>query len=93
MRSQPGAAHAGLEPCRQVDAGEWMCDGRGVRPARGWAMGKGGDMRRKLFSSGLGASLVAAVVVGVSLASASLHNGARVWAAPASMAYFAKAGV
>jgi hypothetical protein len=50
-------------------------------------------MRRKLFISGLGASLVAAVVVGVSLASASSHNGARVWAAPASMAHFAKAGV
>jgi hypothetical protein len=48
-------------------------------------------MRRKLFISGLGASLVAAVVVGVSLASASSGSGARVWGAPAGMLHFAKA--
>jgi hypothetical protein len=54
-----------------------------------WA--KEGDMRRKLFISGLGMSLVAAVVVGASLASASSDNGARAWGAPASMAHFGKA--
>jgi hypothetical protein len=54
-------------------------------------MGEGGDMRRKLFLSGLGASLIGAVVVGVSLASASSGSGARVWGAPAAMVHVTKA--
>jgi hypothetical protein len=49
-------------------------------------------MARKLFISGLGVSLVAAAVVGVSLASASSGSGGRVWGAPAAMVHFAKAG-
>jgi hypothetical protein len=48
-------------------------------------------MRRKLFISGLGVGLVAAVVVGVSLASASSGSRARVWGVPASMVHFSKA--
>ena len=49
-------------------------------------------MRRKLFISGLGVGLVAAVAAGVSLASASSGSGARVWGAPAGMVHFAKPG-
>jgi hypothetical protein len=49
-------------------------------------------MARKLFISGLGVSLVAAVAVGASLASASSGNAARVWGAPAGMVHFGKAG-
>lgn len=47
-------------------------------------------MARKLFISGLGVSLVAAVVVGVSIASASSGSGARAWGAPAGMVHFSK---
>jgi hypothetical protein len=54
-------------------------------------MGKGGTMARKLFISGLGVTVVAAAVVGVSLASASSGAGARVWGAPASMAHYGHA--
>ena len=48
-------------------------------------------MTRKLFVSGLAVCMVAVVAVGVSLASASPGNGARVWGAPAGMAHFGKA--
>src|SRR5438094_852815 len=70
-----------------------MCDGCGCRPGRGLGDGQEeGDMRRKLFLGGLGMGLVAAVVVGAALASASSGSGARVWGAPAGMVHFAKAG-
>jgi allene oxide cyclase-like protein len=46
-------------------------------------------MARKLFIGGLGATLVAAAVVGVSLASASSGGGARAWGAPVSMVHYA----
>jgi len=48
-------------------------------------------MARKLIISGLGVTLVAAALVGVSLASASSGGGARVWGAPASMVHYAHA--
>jgi hypothetical protein len=48
-------------------------------------------MARKLFFSGLGMSLVAAVAVGASLASASTGSATRVWGAPAGMVHFGKA--
>jgi hypothetical protein len=48
-------------------------------------------MRRKLFISGLGITLVAVVGLGVSLASASSGSGARVWGAPAAMVHLTKA--
>jgi hypothetical protein len=54
-------------------------------------MGEGGMMARKLFISGLGVTLIAAAVVGVSLASASSGAGARVWGAPASMVHYGHA--
>jgi hypothetical protein len=47
-------------------------------------------MARKPLVGGLGVSLVAAVVVGASLASASSGSGARVWGVPASMVHFSK---
>src|SRR5436305_1390676 len=47
-------------------------------------------MGRKLFMGGFGVSLVAAVVVGVSMASASAGSGAHVWGAPAGMVHFSK---
>jgi hypothetical protein len=48
-------------------------------------------MARKLFISGLGVSLLAAAVVGVTLASASSEGGAKAWGAPASMVHYANA--